>query len=258
MGESQEEAPAEAGPIRARLALHAAELDCEACGRRTPHRIVRWDAGKEGGASARSSAGGLARCRVCGLTHRFEVRIPKAPVDVALVVSRGPRSERELWSLPRGRRVQVGSGVPGHPGGYLLRRIERRDGSSVPEARSEEIATLWAEAIQPPSVPVSILEGRRTRAARLSVGATQALGVGDPVTVEGVRLTIVALRAGRQTWKRPGDSFPAQEIQRVYARRTERPPAGSSAWSRDRPSPESRARSISLASRSRSSPGERR
>ena len=139
-----------------------------------------------------------------------------------------------------------------------VQRIENRAGKSVSSARPEEVATIWATRDVGAVVPVSVVEGARTWTDRLVIPRTSRLTVGEPLLVRGHSLRIVALRARGKTWRLLQDSFPAEEVQRLYARRTDSPPAGRRPWSRDRDSPSSRARATSTSERRRSGPGERR
>jgi len=134
-------------------------------------------------------------------------------------------------------------------------RIDDRAGRQVPAAVAEEIATVWVQRDRGAVVPVSIVEGRRTWSIRLTFPPETRLAVGAELRVEESAVQIVALRARGTNWRRPGDEFPAREVQRLYARRTVRPPAGSSPWSRGRGSPSSRESSTSRAGRSGSGPG---
>jgi uncharacterized Zn finger protein len=138
-----------------------------------------------------------------------------------------------------------------------VRRIDLRSGVQVPDARSEEIATLWATKEAPPSVKVSIVIGRLTRTIRLRYAPGTRFEVGTQVVVENRPLWIAAVRARGHTWRVRGDVFPAEEVERLYVRRTERPPAGNRDWSSDRDTPNDSARARSMVARSRSSPGRR-
>jgi len=232
----------------------SAELFCENCGRETLHRILRLDPAT-GRAGRRLR--GTARCRECRWTHAFE-SVPAAEVEITQILSEGRVSERSRIALPARRTVQVGTGLPASPRPVVVRRIDTHDGRQVTSAPPEEIATVWVTRDVGAVVPVSIVLGRLTRTARLVVPPATQFTVGDRVTVERLRLDIVALRARGRTWRRPGDSFAAGEVQRLYGRRTAIPPAGRSDWRRDRETPRSAASSISRAARSRSSPGVRR
>jgi uncharacterized Zn finger protein len=236
------------------IRVRAAALPCENCGRTTPHRVLRWD---RGGPGARSRLSGIARCQECRWTHPF-VQVAPGQVEVALIVSEGARSSRRRVPLPAGRRLQVGSGLPGGGGELEIRRIDTRDGESVASATTNEAATVWAARTGESAVPVSIVGGARTVATRWVVSPETEVGVGDGVEVDGVEIVIVGLRARGHTWKRTGDRFVAREVQRVYGRRRARPPAGRRDWSRERLSPNSEASSASTWSRSRSGPGTRR
>ena len=172
-----------------------------------------------------------------------------------MIESMGGASERTRIELPSHRRLQVGSGLPDSPHPVVIRRIDGHDGRRVTAARTDEVDTLWVTRDVGAVVPVSIVEGRRTRPGRLVTPRGTPYAVGDRFSLEGLRLEIVALRARGQTWRRPGDTFPAEEVARIYGRRTEIPPAGRSDWSRSRETPSSRASSTSRIPRSRSSPG---
>ena len=243
-GEEEAGAPA--------AAVHAAEIFCDACGRTTPHRILRVD--------PRSSPGGvrgIARCRTCRWTHPFS-SAPEPEVSVARIFSDGPVSEAGRVTLPANAELEVGSTVPATVPPVRVLRIDRKVGGPARSARADEIATLWVAPDRGAMVPVSIVEGRRTRSARLTMTPDRLLGVSGTIEVEGIPLVIVGLRARGRTWKEPGDEFHAREVDRVYARRQLIPPAGSSDWSRSRERPIVRESSTSRPARSRSSPGVRR
>ncbi|HTP53478.1 MAG TPA: HVO_0476 family zinc finger protein [Thermoplasmata archaeon] len=231
--------------------LGSALLYCEQCDRETPHRIFRV---RRGARAGRGSLEGVARCRVCRTTHPFESR-PEARTEVPLIVSDGPRSTREIVSLPPETVLQRGAPIPGLDERVIVRRLDARDGKVRAGGRASELAAVWATRDLGTVVKVSVIEGRLTRPSRIVVPPETAFEVGDAVTVERERLTITALRARGRTWRLPGDRFPAAEVQRLYGRRTAMPPAGRSDWSSDRPTPRSRASSASRAARSRSSPG---
>ncbi len=233
--------------------LQSASLRCENCGRTTPHRILRWDPRSSG---RRGSLSGIARCQECRWTHPFTETAP-AEVDVALVVSEGPRSIRKKTRLPAHRRLQVGSGVPGESGSLRIRRIDTRAEESVGSATTEETATVWATREGETAVPVSIVERARTHAVRWVVPSGTEVAVGDEVVVDRSTVVVVALRARGHTWRKVGDRFPVSDVQRLYGRRLDTPPAGSSDWRRVRVRPSSPASSTSSASRSRSGPGTR-
>jgi len=233
------------------LRVEAAMLECPNCGRPTPHRILRVD---RTSAPRRGRVRGIARCRNCRLTHPF-ASAPAERADVELIVSDGAVSERSRLPLPRLARLTVGATVPVAGDPLTVRRLDGPDGRSVRSARAAELRTIWAVRDRGTVVAVSIVEGRRTRSASLALPHGTLLGIGDALSVDDRPHAIVALRANGHTWKRLGDRFRAEEVGRAYVRRTDRPPAGRSAWSRGRVSPSSRASATSVGSRSRSSPG---
>lgn len=243
--------PSDDPPI---VRLHAASLVCDNCARETPHRLLRIDPRAR---DSRSQTSGVARCRVCGWTHRFEIRLV-SEVAVGEVISEGPTSVHRTVHLPSGQRLRVGSAVPGSSEPLKIVRIDDRQGRRVPSASSDEVATLWVRPDRFPAVPVSIVEGRRTRSTRVPMDPEAPIVVGAELQVEGVRVRIDSVRARGASWRRLGDAFSAREVQRVYGRRAVKPPAGRSDWSSERGIPSSRASSASRSGRSRSGPGVKR
>ena len=233
--------------------IRAASLFCDHCGGTTPHRILRLD---PRGRAPQTRIRGVARCRVCRLTHSF-ASLPEPRVDLSMIISEGATSRRGRVSLPGSRKLQVGSGVPEAEEPLTIRRIDDQNRRSPSQALAREVATLWVTRDTGAVVAISIVEGRRTRSTRLSLPHGTRLTVGDELSLEQGTVEIVGLRARRRTWRRPGDGFSADEVDRVYARRASMPPAGRRPWSRERGTPSSRASSTSTLSRARSSPGTR-
>ena len=198
----------------------------------------------------------MARCRACQFTHPFET-VPEDRAEVALIVSTGPVSERAPVSLPRFRKLQVGTGLPDSDRPFTIRRIEDRQGRSRTSALAQEVLTVWATVDEGAVVPVSIVTGAKTRTVRQVWPPETPLEVGELLTVDRSEIRIYALRALGRTWRRPGDRFRALEVSRVYGRRTDMPPAGRSDWRSERSMPRSRTSSTSRAERSRSGPGVR-
>jgi len=151
---------------------------------------------------------GVARCRECRFTHPFE-SLPEDRVELALIVSAGPTSESARVSLPRFRKLQVGTGVPESETPLIIHRIEDRNGRSLSTAPAVQIATIWATRDEGAVVPVSIVEGRRTHASRLPMPHGTVLRVGDELRVDEQTVEIVGLRARGHTWRRFGDQFSA-------------------------------------------------
>jgi len=231
-------------------AIHGAEIFCEQCGVLTPHRILRLDPAPLGGRPGPIQ--GIAKCRHCRWTHRFRAE-PERAVEVAEVLSDGPRSVASRRRLPAAAEVEVGRPLTDPK--VRVRRIERKDGVAVRTARADQIATLWVTPDGPARVPVSIVEGRRTVATWLVVPPERPIEVGATIEIDERSYEVRGLRARGRTWRESGEVFPAGEVQRVYVGRTVSPPAGRSAWSRERPTPRAFDSSTSRSGRSRSSPG---
>ncbi len=236
-------------------ALGAAVLFCETCGKDTVHRILHVEAARRTG--PRRAVSGVARCRECRWTHAF-VSVRARPKELELIVSEGERSRRGSLPLAPSERLRVGEPIPGLSPLATVTKLDLARGGTAAEAVAEDVATVWATSEAHRHVRVAVMVGSRSTTKRLPWRADLRLTVGDPLALEELRLTIVGLRARGHTWRRPGDSFPASEVAVVYARRAEIPPAGRSAWRRERGIPSARASSTSSATRSRSSPGVRR
>jgi uncharacterized Zn finger protein len=228
--------------------LLAATLFCETCGEATPHRLLKSTVTRDGAVS------GIARCRDCRTVHLFAAPVARtAPLRV--VLSDGRASTRSELALPADTVLTLGERLPSAPAPWRIQRLEGPNGRSLPTGTVRTITTAWVVVDRGAQIPVSLIEGRRTVPLRYATPPDRELGVGDAIEVEGRALTIVALRAQGQTWRRFGDRFAAGAIVRLYTRRTVSPPAGRSDWSRERESPTSRARAISTSARARSSPG---
>jgi uncharacterized Zn finger protein len=252
-----EEAPespdlAESTRVRPAGALHAADIYCEVCGRTTPHRILRLEGGTLPGVGG--TVQGTARCKECRLIHPFRAE-PSRRVTLQRIVSDGPRSTTSSVELPEGQVLRVGSNLPDTEPAQRILRLDTPAGRRVTEAAAVSLATVWVSASPGLWVPVSIVEGRRTHAARISAGRDQPFEIGTSLEVEGRRYVIAAMRADGTTWHDLGRTFPGRALQRLYVRRMATPPPGRSDWSSERETPRVRASSTSTRGRSRSSPG---
>jgi uncharacterized Zn finger protein len=243
-------APPKRRPAADASAIRAATIYCEVCGAATPHRVLRVTAASSGGVE------GIARCNTCRWTHPFQ-EIPPVRREIWVVRSEGPSSTRRRVSVPPDLELQLHEPFPGLEPPAIVRRIEGHDGATLRVARPAQIATVWAVPDRPPGIPVSLIFGRITRAERWAPDPGVVVTVGDPLEIDGYPTFVVGFRGRARTWRRPGDSLPAAEVTRVYARLTDRPPAGSSGWSTARETPSSRASSTSRVVRSRSGPGRR-
>ena len=249
MSGSEEEAGQDPGAVR----VLAAELPCPACGTETPHRVLRID--PRSGHRPGTELVGVARCRECRLTHPFTSTLPRSRL-VPVVISEGSTSVAGTRELPSDERIAVGALLPESDGVPMkVLRVDRRDGGSSPSSPVAQIETLWLSPYRGERVSISLVEGRRTRSLRTVFPKGRSFSVGGSLRVEGRSVRIVALRARGRTWREAGDAFPSEEVDRIYARRIETPPAGRSPWIRVRESPSSRASSTSRSARSRSSPG---
>lgn len=244
-----EDEPAAEDP-RTPSGVHAATLLCEVCGEETPHRIVRLDP------AHRRVVSGLARCRTCRTTHPFQMPAER-PHRVFEIVSDGAASTRKQRAVPSEERLTVGEHMPRRLPPAVIHKIDRTDGRSVRSAVAQDVHTVWLTPDVGAVVKVSMVDGRRTSSARITLPPETVISIGAPLQVDGRTWHISAMRANGRTWRHLEDSFHASQVERIYARRNTRPPAGSNDWRRSRASPESRANSTSRSARSRSGPGVR-
>lgn len=233
------------------VSVHSAQFYCEICGEETPHRILHLTPG-----SRPARMEGVARCQKCRTTLPFLVRSPRE-VPVRIIVSEGRESRTDTSAFPVGTVLSEGMPLPGSDAGKWIRRIDLKNGRRAHSAVVDQIGTIWIQWMRGGTVPLSIVEGRRTTSRRWSVDPETNLAVGDALQTDGESVFVVALRARHRTWVLRGDTFRAGEIERIYARRKRIPPAGSSAWSELRGRPSSPATATSISGRSRSSPGVR-
>ncbi len=249
---------------RPRAAVGAASLFCDACQEVTPHRILNLKGSDRRAPGAVLS--GIGRCQRCRWTHPFGSASP-ARRSLRAIVSDGPVSRRIELNLPPGREVGIGGRIRLGSDQFVIHRIELAGQRSVPIAAAREIGCLWLTADRPPHVPVSIIEGRRTRSIRWTPPSGARIGVGDDLLLEGATYLVTGIRTGGRTLRRASDPIEARTIDRLYVRRTWNPPAGSSDWRSSREIPSSRessrsrslrVRSSSGASRTRRPPAERR
>ena len=231
--------------------IHSAALPCEVCGEETAHRILHL----EPGASARRVRG-VARCQVCRTTRPFDVAGGEE-VPVRVVLSDGPRSEPRELRVEPGIPLRVGDPLPALEPPARIQRLELDGGRSAEEADPRRVRTIWAAVDRGPSLAVSLIEGSRTRSLVVPTDPEAPVTVGGPIALGELVAVVSAFRARHRTWSRPGDRFPAREVERVYARRNETPPGGSRRWTSSREIPSSPTRFRSTSGRSRSSPGVR-
>ncbi len=232
------------------LAIRQASLFCETCGQETRHRILRVDRRSAGS----TTISGIARCQECRITHPF-VSAPERTASLEVIVSEGPKSTRLPLVLPASRLLRRGETIDAGGRPALVTRLELARGGTSEVAPVREVATVWGTRALEPTFRLAIIEGDRSRTVRLPASALPRIEVGASFRLGGSALVVTALRARGRTWRRPGDVFAAEEASVVYARRTERPPAGRRRWSSERGMPRSRASSTSTRARSRSSPG---
>lgn len=220
--------------------VHSLDLPCPTCGEVLRHRVlhVRGSAPPSSPKAKRTPLEGVARCLRCRTTHPFTLT-PRLLSTVTVIVSDGPRSRRTSISWPPERRIDGETTLRlfGRP--VRVARIEVAEQRSAASALPSEIVALWTVPTDVVHLNVSLREGARTLPLHYSVKADVPLRVGGTFRVEGEPFEIVGLRGRGRTFHEPGEELPAREVQRVYARRAERPPGGRRAWTSSRVIPRS-------------------
>lgn len=236
------EAPEKSASVggRASPRIHVLDLPCPTCGETLRHRVLHVKEGA-GGTSARGAPGpleGIARCAKCHTSHPFVLR-PRRLQRVSVIVSEGPESVRKVIELPADRLLELDGTlrVGGRP--VRIARIEGSMARNLPRALPSRIVALWTVPTDELHLRLSVIEGARTRPFHLMVRGDQEIRVGDVVRLEGEEIEITGIRGRGRTFQDPGESLPAREVQRIYARSARSPPGGKRAWSRSREMPRS-------------------
>ena len=181
------------------------------------------------------SPGGQAtvRCRECGHVHKTQ--LPRSTThEVRAVVSFGDESERTTTNVPVDETLRVGeefvAKLPEGPTGVRITSLEIADGQRVEHANAESIGTIWTRAVDNVSVPVTIhpatgdREGTKSETYYLPGDERVTVGEGIPHLDESIRIEHIVLRGDAIAYDREkidtrGDSVPAKDVKRVYARR---------------------------------------
>lgn len=207
---------------RRSLRLGKVVLECETCGEVTSHRILHLD--RTGPASRVFS--GVAKCTVCQSTHPFrQEERPQRTVGVRVVVSDGSRSVIERIELARGQPLDQGMPIALPGGAATIRRIDARAKGVPRPFLAETVATLWAIRDTALRVPVSLIEGARTRGILAPASPEAEFEVGAPFLFEGGQYRIHAIRARGRNHESPGVRFRGSQIQRLYVHRDGEPPS---------------------------------
>lgn len=193
---------------------------CPACAAEGTHEVLK--------AADRATV----ECRSCGHVHQVAVRRPPTE-DVRVVVSSGGESLRTTASIPVDERLMVGEEFVAEtadgPIGVRITSLERRDDERVDVADAADVRTVWTRAVDNVGVNLTVhpADGRREG----TVGETQYLPgdeefeVGEPIPhrdgdarIERILLRDDTVRDGPHVLDAPGDTAPAKDVKRVFAR----------------------------------------
>jgi uncharacterized Zn finger protein len=201
---------------------------CPACGPQTVHEIL--------------SPGGTAtvQCTECGHTHKADLSDP-ATTDLSVVVSQSGDSFSATTEAPAGETLATGEEfVLDTEEAMMVVRItslELPDDSRTDSAPADEVATVWTRAVGNVVLDVTVhpVDGRHddTESVSVRVPGDEEYVVGqdadlgqETVTVEGIYLREDARGYDHRKLDHAGDSAPAKDIERLYARGE-----GERAWS---------------------------
>lgn len=197
-------------------------VECPACGHGEPvaHEVVK------------PANPATVRCLTCEHVHKTQVASPST-VPVRVVVSMEGESVTTTADVPATERLAVGEefvvdtdeAILGVRITSLELGAERR--AEVAEATAVE--TIWTRAVDNVAVNATIhpADGGRedTRSETLHLPGDEPITVGetvatdgDELTVEGIRLRDDARGYATDHFDRQGDSAPAKDVKRVYAR----------------------------------------
>lgn len=206
----------------------AVAVACPACGDGTParHEVVK------------PGVPATVRCRQCEHVHKARIEGPPT-LTLRVIVSMDAESVKTTAEVPKSERLAVGEEfVVDTPEGLLGVRItslERAD-RRTEAAPATEIETIWTRAVDNVLVNTTIhpADGDReaTRSEKLPLPGDESVTVGEDLTVaeeiltiEGIRLREDARGYPTDQLDRAGDTAPAKDIDRLYARE-----AGGGAW----------------------------
>lgn len=190
----------------------ALTVECPTCGASTPHVVL-----KEG-------AHMVVKCSRCGTVHAHQPS--EAPSKmVKVVVSAGERSEVMSVRMDADELLEVGMQRlfdDEESGTVRLCEITALEvGVRRPRrARSSEVDTVWARAIDEVELKVSYPEGRISHSLSVVVDGSLEVVVGNTYTFGGCTLRVekIKIRDGGYI-SRKGGSAPAYTVKRVFAKR---------------------------------------
>ncbi len=210
--------------------VNVLDLPCPTCGETLRHRVLHVKEGaarSEARGNSRSPLEGIARCAICHTSHPFVLQ-PKTLCPVSVIVSEGPESVRTDVDLPEDRLLELDGTlrVNGRP--VRISRIEGPMARNLPRARPSQVVALWTVPTDELHLPLSVVEGSRTRPLHIMARGDQEIRVGDVLHLEaeGESVEITGVRGRGRTFQDLGDALPAREVQRIYARSARRPPGG--------------------------------
>ncbi|MES3518258.1 MAG: HVO_0476 family zinc finger protein [Natronomonas sp.] len=195
---------------------------CPACSAddATPHELLN-----DGGQAT-------VRCSDCGHVHKTSIE-RETTVERRVVVSQDGESTEMFLDVPPGETLSVGDEFLAESDEAILTArvtdLELVDGERVDSATATEVKTVWSRAVGNVAVRLTLhpKDGGHdeSRSLKLQVPGDETFVVGETHELGGEEFTVERLLVAddaegyyRDGYEHPGDSVPAKDIKRLYAR----------------------------------------
>jgi uncharacterized Zn finger protein len=189
----------------------AITVQCPGCGQESLHTVLR---GRQSRGGVTITLDATVQCTDCQHTHHVVVR-EAAPIDVAVVISRGQESRRTKTALPGDDDLETGEALIVDGMNCKVTGIESRDGRRVDAASVKDIQTLWTKEFEEMAVKVAINLRQKTITKIIAARAEEEFTVGQEYLFGRLRVTIHAIKTEERLLKR--GTATAGEIVRVFA-----------------------------------------
>lgn len=189
----------------------AITVQCPGCGQETLHTVLR---GRQSRGGVTITLDATVQCTECERTHHVVVR-EAAPVDVAVVISRGHESRRTTTALPGDDELEIGEALIVDGMNCKLTGIESKDARRVDAAAVKDIQTLWTKEFEELAVKFAINLRQKTITKIVATRAEEEFTVGQEHLFGRLRVTIHAIKTEERLLKR--GTATAGEIVRIFA-----------------------------------------
>lgn len=185
---------------------------CQACAKDQAHTIIK------------QAPNMRVQCNVCSTVQVYTPKPPVKTTKVKVIISKKDISQVHYIDLPFDETVDIGTELlVDDRGADEVNYVEITDielpGKRVLSARSDEIVTIWARAIDKVYVKFSINKGNITEAQGKWVEGNHEYVVGDNVDIGRNRYVIKSIKIRDGSFRRRvGDLVPAKDAKRIFVR----------------------------------------